>query len=120
MPEERPRRTPNRNGRERRRGPAGGMQLLAVQSVACVVILLIALLMRFIGGGAFDQLRQSFNQAMMDNSVINTLASLFGPLSGGDSSSPESRRRGGCFRTVLTGCSLAGRRLHTERRGIGE
>ena len=74
MPEERPRRTPNRNGRERRRGPAGGMQLLAVQSVACVVILLIALLMRFIGGGAFDQLRQSFNQAMMDNSVINTLS----------------------------------------------
>lgn len=94
MPEERPRRTPNRNGRERRRGPAGGMQLLAVQSVACVVILLIALLMRFIGGGAFDQLRQSFNQAMMDNSVINTLASLFGPLSGGDSSSPESGGEG--------------------------
>lgn len=97
------------------------MQLLAVQSVACVVILLIALLMRFIGGGAFDQLRQSFNQAMMDNSVINTLASLFGAayrrrrqfLAG-------KRRRGGCFRTVLTGCSLAGRRLHTERRGIGE
>ena len=95
MPEERPRRTPNRNGRERRRGPAGGMQLLAVQSVACVVILLIALLMRFIGGGAFDQLRQSFNQAMMDNSVINTLASLFGPLTGGgDSSSPESGGEG--------------------------
>lgn len=91
MPEERPHRTPSRSGRERRKGTAGGMQLLAVQSVACVVVVLIALLMRLIGGGAFDQLRQNFNQAMMDNSVINTLAAWFGPLTGGgDTSSPES------------------------------
>lgn len=91
MPEERPHRTPSRSGRERRKGTAGGMQLLAVQSVACVVVVLIALLMRLIGGSAFDQLRQNFNQAMMDNSVINTLAAWFGPLTGGgDTSSPES------------------------------
>ena len=91
MPEERPHKTPSRSGRERRKGTAGGMQLLAVQSVACVVVVLIALLMRLIGGSAFDQLRQSFNQAMMDNSVINTLAAWFGPLTGGgDTSSPES------------------------------
>ena len=50
MPEERPHRTPSRSGRERRKGTAGGMQLLAVQSVACVVVVLIALLMRLIGG----------------------------------------------------------------------
>lgn len=91
MPEERPHRTPSRSGRERRKGTAGGMQLLAVQSVACVVVVLIALLMRLIGGSAFDQLRQNFNQAMMDNSVINTLAAWFGPFTGGgDTSSPES------------------------------
>lgn len=91
MPEERPHRTPSRSGRERRKGTAGGMQLLAVQSVARVVVVLIALLMRLIGGSAFDQLRQNFNQAMMDNSVINTLAAWFGPLTGGgDTSSPES------------------------------
>lgn len=91
MPEERPHRTPSRSGRERRKGTAGGMQLLAVQSVACVVVVLITLLMRLIGGSAFDQLRQNFNQAMMDNSVINTLAAWFGPLTGGgDTSSPES------------------------------
>ena len=89
MPEERPHRTPSRSGRERRKGTAGGMQLLAVQSVACVVVVLIA--MRLIGGSAFDQLRQNFNQAMMDNSMINTLAAWFGPLTGGgDTSSPES------------------------------
>ena len=91
MPEERPHRTPSRSGRERRKGTAGGMQLLAVQSVACVVVVLIALLMRLIGGSAFDQLRQNFNQAMMDNSVINTLAAWFGPLTGGgDTASPAT------------------------------
>ncbi|MCI9414322.1 MAG: M23 family metallopeptidase [Clostridiales bacterium] len=98
MPDERPYRTSPRHDRENRSGTrkeprSGGQrtgaQLIAVQSISCVVIILIALVMRFAGGEAFQQLRQSFNESVMDNSIMATLAALIesgtkgGDLSGG-------------------------------------
>lgn len=92
MPEERPYRTPQRQRASHtdNRSSSNGWKLIAVQSISCAIVLLIAFLMRMIGGDAFAQLRQSFNDAIMDNSIAATIASLFaGKDDGGDSSSPE-------------------------------
>lgn len=59
-----------------KRHSSGGWQLLVVQSISCLVVLLIAFLMKLAGGAAFDQLRESFNAAIMDNSFTSTLAGL--------------------------------------------
>ncbi len=86
MPEERPfrderpfRRLSGRRGAgggAKRASPAG-WQLLLVQSISCVVVLLIALLLRVAGGSAFEQLREKFNQSIMDNTFAATIAGLF-------------------------------------------
>lgn len=49
---------------------------MVVQSISCLVILLLAFLMKLAGGAAFDQLRESFHAAIMDNSFTATLAGL--------------------------------------------
>lgn len=75
MPDERfPRSTPRQ--REKRRDSRSGLPLIAVQSLSCVVIILIALVMRFAGGEAFQQLRQSFSESLMSNSLMATLSAL--------------------------------------------
>ena len=56
---------------------AAGLQMAAVQSIACTALLLITLLLRLAGGDAYTQLRDSFEQAIMDNSVMATIAALF-------------------------------------------
>lgn len=115
MPEERPFREGRpfrslpaaavRPGNARRASPAG-WQLLLVQSISCAVVLLIALLLRVAGGNAFEQLREKFNQSIMDNTFASTIAGLFvkaGEEAGGESSSssgdaasvPTERRRRG-------------------------
>ena len=87
MPEERPyreerpfRRLPGgrrpAGGSARRASPAG-WQLLLVQSISCAVVLLIALLLRVAGGSAFEQLREKFNQSIMDNTFASTIAAFF-------------------------------------------
>ena len=87
MPEERPDRTHRQHSpRTERKASSSGMKLLAVQSISCAIVLIIALLMRLVGGDAFSQLRQSFNESIMNNSIAATIAALFG----GDSSSGES------------------------------
>ncbi len=61
---------------KQRENKSSGWQLIAVQSISCVVVILIVLLFRVIGGKSFTQLRQSFNKAIMSNSIIATLAAL--------------------------------------------
>lgn len=75
---------------ERQAGVPAGWQLLLVQSISCAVVLLIALLLRVAGGNAFEQLREKFNQSIMDNTFASTIAGLFdkaGEEAGGESSS---------------------------------
>ncbi len=55
----------------------GGWQLLAVQSIACVVILLLAVFVRVGGGSLYEQLRQSFGDALMRNDLAAVLAGLW-------------------------------------------
>lgn len=64
-------------GKSNLRRTGSGWQVVAVQSIACVVILLLALLMRTAGGSAYEQLRKSFNDSMMSNDLLATLAVLW-------------------------------------------
>lgn len=72
MPEERPRRTHSTEPKH----SASGWQLIAVQSISCIVVILIALAFRMVGGSAFAQLRGSFNDSLMSNSILATIAAL--------------------------------------------
>lgn len=68
---------------------APGLQMVAVQSIACAALLLVTLLLKLAGGDAFAQLRTSFEQAVMDNSVMATIAALF------DTGEPDEQQLGG-------------------------
>ncbi len=57
--------------------------LTLVQCVACAVILLLALVLRLIGGKPFDTLRSLFEQAITDTTVIQTVTEYFSPAVGG-------------------------------------
>lgn len=105
MPDERfPRSTPRQ--REKRRDSRSGLPLIAVQSLSCVVIILIALVMRFAGGEAFQQLRQSFSESLMSNSLMATLSALVDQNTGkGEEPIPPPRR-------------LPGRRPPLRRRSL--
>lgn len=50
-----------------------GWMLLLVQSVACVLVVGVALLFKLIGGDTFQQLRDQFAAALRDNSVVSTV-----------------------------------------------
>lgn len=68
---------------------------MVVQSISCLVVLLIAFLMKLAGGTAFDQLRESFNAAIMDNSFTSTLASLLDAAGdGGETTAPTGEVTG--------------------------
>lgn len=51
--------------------------LLALQSVACGVVLLITLLFRLAGGDAYAGLQTAFAEAIADDTVMSTIAALF-------------------------------------------
>lgn len=51
--------------------------IIAVQSVACLLALLLTLLLRFAGGTAYQQLRQSFADSLRRNDLPALLASLW-------------------------------------------
>ncbi|HPU58824.1 MAG TPA: hypothetical protein PLG48_04860, partial [Candidatus Avimonas sp.] len=90
MPEDRPRRTHNT---ENRKNNNSGWQLVLVQSISCIVVILIVFLFKLVGGTAFKELRDSFNKAIMSNSLMATIAALFEPApdsSDVDSSGTES------------------------------
>lgn len=101
-PEERPNRPSRRPaGEQRNRGgkkpSLAGMQVVLVQSVSCIAVILLVLVMKLVGGDAFAQLRQQFNESIMSNSIVATLAALFEspnsePVPGdssGDASQPD-------------------------------
>lgn len=92
MPEERPYRTQRHKPASKRGGKSAptGFQVVAVQSIACVVVILIVLLMRMVGGSAFNQLRSSFNESMRKNAVAAALAAWFGDKPGKSTSSNSS------------------------------
>lgn len=69
--------------------PPRRWQVLLVQCISCVVVLLIAFLLKLAGGSAFDQLREKFNQSIMDNTFAATIAGLFDKED--PSSDPESQ-----------------------------
>ncbi len=55
----------------------GGWRVVAVQSIACAVILLLALFVRIGGGSAYDQLRQGFSDSLRSNDLMAALAQLW-------------------------------------------
>ena len=57
----------------KRKKPNGGT-LLFWQSAACGVVLLIALIVRLIGGGFYDELRTVFRDALTDNGIADTVS----------------------------------------------
>lgn len=65
---------------------APGWPLVAVQSIACGVVLLITLLFRLAGGEAYAQLQTAFSEAVADNAVMATIAALF------DTGEPDTQR----------------------------
>ncbi len=65
-------------GQRRRRESAvvrehRGLSLLAVQSIVCGVVLLIALLLRLIGGGIWEGMRSLFRKHITDDSITQTI-----------------------------------------------
>ena len=84
MPDDRFQRPAPRQ-RERHKSVRSGFPLIAVQSISCVVVILIALVIRFAGGEAFEQLRQSFSDSLMNNSLVATLSALVEGNSGENS-----------------------------------
>lgn len=83
MPEENPNRPPRRpdGTYERPRRPSKkpsleGMQVVLVQSISCIVVVLLVLAFKMVGGDAFAQLRTQFNESIMSNSILATLAGL--------------------------------------------
>ena len=55
----------------------GGWQVVAVQCIACAVILLLALFVRVGGGSAYEELRQGFGEGLRSNDLMAALAQLW-------------------------------------------
>lgn len=55
----------------------GGWQVVAVQSIACAVILLIALFVRVGGGAAYDELRRAFGDSLRSNDLMAAIAQFW-------------------------------------------
>ena len=54
-----------------------GWLVLVVQSLACVVLVLLALLFRIVGGDGYEQLRQGFITALQRNELMVVLSRLW-------------------------------------------
>ncbi|MDD2362442.1 MAG: M23 family metallopeptidase [Oscillospiraceae bacterium] len=105
MSEERPR----RRARDEQKSKVSGWQLLAVQSISCVILILVALIFRMIGGSAFTQLRKSFNDSIMSNSILATFAALI------DSPQPDTSEKETAKTTKGTQTNTTNRaEAHTE------
>ncbi len=51
--------------------------VLGVQSLACAALLLLAFLLKLAGGGAYEELKQSFRGALEKNQLMAVLSGLF-------------------------------------------
>ncbi len=51
-----------------------GASLLLVQSAVCGVVLLIALIVRLLGGSFYEQLRATFRDALTDNGIADAVS----------------------------------------------
>lgn len=56
---------------------SGGVSVLAVQSLACGLVVALALLLRVAGGAAYEELRQGFQDALMRNELMSVLSRLW-------------------------------------------
>lgn len=57
--------------------PGGMGRVLAVQCIACTVLILLAVLLRAAGGAAYESLRQSFRQGMLRNDWLAAFSSFW-------------------------------------------
>ncbi len=56
---------------------SGGWRLLAVQSIACVVLLLLALFVRLGGGVMYHEVGRLFNEALLRNELSAALTEIW-------------------------------------------
>lgn len=63
--------------KEKQPKAVGGWQVVAVQCIACAVILLLALFVRVGGGAAYDELRQGFSDSLRSNDLMAAIAELW-------------------------------------------
>jgi hypothetical protein len=55
----------------------GGWQVVAVQGIACAVILLLALFVRLGGGTVYDELRRGFSDGLRSNDLMAAFSRLW-------------------------------------------
>lgn len=55
----------------------GRWSVLAVQSLACGLVVALTLLLRVAGGTAYEELRQGFQDALMKNELMSVLSRLW-------------------------------------------
>ena len=55
----------------------GGWSVVAVQSLACALLLAFALLFRLAGGDAYDQLKTGFHTALQNNELMAVFSRLW-------------------------------------------
>lgn len=63
--------------KKRTRIRSGRWSVLGVQSLACAALLLLAFLLKLAGGGAYEELKQSFRGALEENELMAVLSTLF-------------------------------------------
>ena len=66
-----PEKEPEREKKSRR------LSVVGVQCIACAVAVGLAFLLRFAGGTAYEQLRQTFRDCLMRNDLLATLAAMW-------------------------------------------
>lgn len=142
MPEERPYRMPPRRPagrpekpRPSQKPPAVGLQVIAVQSISCAVVILLVLCFKLVGGELFTQLRTQFNDSVMSNSILATLAGLLespdgepgesgaespgGPAASGESTTGGSTSSGANGTTTSAGTAASTESNAASADGIG-
>lgn len=55
----------------------GTAQVVLIQSVCCAVLVLLFWLFKVLGGGAYDQLRGAFQNALKNNAILETVSGIF-------------------------------------------